>query len=247
MHLFRFPTPLLAAALLLAGSIFPAPAALASDTETPQPHCHGPATGTASATGTAPGSAGLAIDGLAIPDTVLLDQDGKEVRFGSDLVDGKVVAVNFVFTTCTTICPPMGANFGKLQELLGERAGRDVHLVSVSIDPAVDTPARLAAWGERFGASDAWTLVTGDKPRVDELLQKLGVFVAEKQYHSPIVLLGNARTGEWRRANGLTPAAELLTQIEALASSPAELAHQHEPSSAEMHDPANTRESEDTP
>jgi len=72
---------------------------------------------------------------LAIPDVALFDQNGKSVRFYSDLVKGKVVAMNFVFTSCTTICAPMGANFGALQAKLGNR--KDVALISVSIDPSM--------------------------------------------------------------------------------------------------------------
>lgn len=87
-----------------------------------------------------------------IPDVTLVDQEGEEVHFYSDLVADKVVAMNFIFTTCTTVCPPMGAIFGKLQQDLGERAGRDVHLISVTVDPVTDTPDRLKAWSERFGA-----------------------------------------------------------------------------------------------
>ena len=190
--------------------------------DVPQAHCHTPAPPAAEPV------AGAALVDIEIPDTPLVDQSGREVHFATDLVDGKVVAMNFVFTTCTTICPPMGANFGQLQKLLGDRAGRDVHLVSVSIDPTIDTPERLAAWGQTFGAGPAWTLVTGDKPLVDGLLRKLGVFVGDKQYHSPIVLLGNAESGQWLRTNGLTPAPQLLEQIDRLTPSTSATSAEHD-------------------
>ena len=154
---------------------------------------------------------------LQVPSVEVIDQAGQRVDF-RQLVEDKVVAINFVFTTCTTVCPPMGANFGKLQELLGERSGRDVHLLSVSIDPAVDTPGRLQEWSRKFGAGPGWTLVTGSKPSIDGLLKSLGVFIADKQLHSPVALLGNARAGVWRRTNGLTPADEMLRQLEELVT-----------------------------
>ncbi|HSN85206.1 MAG TPA: SCO family protein, partial [Thermoanaerobaculia bacterium] len=113
---------------------------------------------------------------IKIPDLALVDQDGKPVRFYSDLVHGKVVMINFIFTSCTTICPPMGATFGKVQELLGDRAGKDVHLIAVSVDPATDTPERMKAWGKKFGATPGWTLVTGDRDTVVQLLKGLGVY-----------------------------------------------------------------------
>ncbi|HLL75605.1 MAG TPA: SCO family protein, partial [Pyrinomonadaceae bacterium] len=99
------------------------------------------------------------LQAMRIPDVPVLDQDGRELNFYSDLVRGKTVAVNFIFTTCTTICPPLGATFARVQRDLGERAGRDVHLISVSVDPANDTPERLKAWGAKFKAAPGWTFV----------------------------------------------------------------------------------------
>jgi cytochrome oxidase Cu insertion factor (SCO1/SenC/PrrC family) len=137
---------------------------------------------------------------LSIPDTKLIDQSGRKVRFYSDLVRGRVVAINFIFTTCKGVCPPMGATFGKLgQELRGAQ------LISVSVDPVNDTPARLAEWARAVGASPGWSLLTGTKQDVDGLLKALGVFSADKANHSPFILLGNDRTGTWRRVHGLSP------------------------------------------
>lgn len=159
------------------------------------------------------------LSGVSVPDSELLDQDGNPIHFHSDLVRDKVVVMNFIFTTCTTICPPMGANFGKLQDELGERFGRDVFLISVSVDPTTDTPQRLKAWGERFGARPGWTLVTGPKARIDELLKDLQVFTPEYEDHSPTVLVGNDRAGTWRRAYGLAPTAQLAELIAAVGAS----------------------------
>ncbi len=174
---------------------------------------------------TSDGSAGsqqaTALPTMTIPDTLLVDQDGREVRFYSDLVRGRVVAMNFIFTTCTTICPPMGANFSKLQMMLGDQVGRDFEMISVSVDPAVDTPHRLAAWAEKFDRAPGWTLVTGSKPDVDELLKALKVFTPDKTDHSPILLLGDDATGRWTRAHGLaspTKIAEMITDLIPVAS-----------------------------
>jgi protein SCO1/2 len=159
-----------------------------------------------------------AVDHLDIPDVRVLDQDGKAVRFYTDLVKDRVVAVNFVFTTCTTICPPMGANFAKLQKLLGDRAGRDVHLISVSVDPATDTPERMKAWAQKFGAGPGWTLVTGDREEVTRLLKSLGVYTANISDHSPLVLLGNDARHQWTRAYGLAAPAKLAELIGDMAA-----------------------------
>jgi cytochrome oxidase Cu insertion factor (SCO1/SenC/PrrC family) len=151
---------------------------------------------------------------MTIPDVELLDQDGRKVRFYTDLVKGKTVAVQFIFTTCTTICPPLGATFARVQKELGERAGRDVRLISVSVDPVTDTPERLKAWGAKFKAGPGWTFITGTKPQVDELLRALGADVASPAEHSPTVLVGNDATGQWTRAYGMARPAALVKLID---------------------------------
>ncbi|MEE8525753.1 MAG: SCO family protein [Thermoanaerobaculia bacterium] len=155
------------------------------------------------------------VGSMNIPDVELVDQDGNEVHFFSDLVEDRVVAMNFIFTTCTTICPPMGANFSKLQKLLGEDTR--VEMISVSVDPVVDTPQRLKIWGDKFGRAPGWTLLTGSKAQVDRLLKSLQVFTADKTDHSPIVLLGNAASNRWTRTYGLTAPAQLAEMVAKLA------------------------------
>lgn len=145
------------------------------------------------------------LSGLTIPDVEVVTQDGETVHFYSDLVKDRVVAMNFIFTTCTTVCPPMGAIFGQLEKRLGERVGEDVYLISVSVDPSTDTPERLTEWAAKFGRTPGWTLITGDKPTVDSLLKSLQVFTPDFEDHAPVVLLGNDARDEWTRAYGLAP------------------------------------------
>lgn len=172
--------------------------------------------GSADAGAAAEASAGYAPHAsskMTIPDVELLDQNGSRVRFYTDLVKGKTVAINFIFTTCTTICPPLGATFARVQKDLGERAGRDVRLISVSVDPATDTPERMKAWGAKFHAAEGWTLVTGAKPEVDKLLLALGAATASPADHSPTVLIGNDAAGQWTRTYGLARPAVLVKLI----------------------------------
>ena len=150
---------------------------------------------------------------MEIPDVELLDQDGRKVRFYSDLVKGKVVVINFIFTTCTTICPPLGATFARVQKDLGARAGRDVHFISVSVDPATDTPERLKDWGAKFHAGGGWTFVTGEKQHIDELLRALGAATARREDHTPTVLIGNDARGQWTRTYGLAAPSRLVQII----------------------------------
>lgn len=153
-----------------------------------------------------------------IDDAPVRTQDGAEARFYSDLVKGRVAAINFVFTSCTTVCPLMGVRFAQLQERLG--SGSDVALVSVSIDPANDTPERLAAWSKRLGAKPGWTLVTGAKPDMDKLLQSLGASAADPAAHTPLVLIVDAREGRFsmQRLDGLTDAATLAKTLESVVA-----------------------------
>lgn len=149
---------------------------------------------------------------MDIPDIELLDQNGRKIHFYSDLVKGHTVAINFIFTTCTTICPPLGATFARVQKELGDRMGRDVRLISITVDPATDTPERLKAWGAKFHAGEGWTFVTGDKPQVDELLRALGASSARREDHSPTVLIGDPN-GNWTRTYGLAKSSQLVEII----------------------------------
>jgi protein SCO1 len=152
---------------------------------------------------------------VQFPDTAVTDQNGKQVHFYSDLVRGKVVVVNFIFTSCTTICPTMGVNYGQLQKLIGP----DVHLVSVSIDPAHDTPARLKAWSQRWQAGPRWTLVTGSRADIDNLRKAVGLYSADIATHTPITLVGNDRTGTWTRVDGLAPARKIAEAVKNVQTS----------------------------
>ncbi len=155
---------------------------------------------------------------LKIPDTAVIDQDGRRLNFYTDLVRGKTVVINFIFTTCTTICPPLTATFRKVQQQLGERAGRDVQLISVSVDPTTDVPERLKSFSQKFGAGPGWTFVTGSKPAVDQLLKSLGAAVGDKNDHTPMILVGNEAAGYWTRTYGLAPAASILKTVDEAAS-----------------------------
>lgn len=154
-----------------------------------------------------------ATEKMVIPDVEVFDQDGRKLRFYSDLIKDRVVAINFIFTTCTTICPPLGATFARVQKDLGERVGRDVQMISISVDPATDTPERLKAWGAKFRAAPGWTFVTGPKPVIDQVLRALGGATASPQDHSPTVLIGNDARGEWTRTYGLAPPRQIVQLI----------------------------------
>ena len=169
--------------------------------EKPKPKEEAPPVETAS-TGTA----------LRIPDVNVLDQNGKALNFYTDLVKGKVVAINFVFTTCTTICPPLTATFRRVQQQLAEQ-NSSAQLISISVDPAIDTPERLRDFAAKFKAEPGWAFVTGNTSDINSLLQQLGVAVTNKNDHTPMILIGNDETGYWTRAYGLSSPTSLVKLI----------------------------------
>jgi protein SCO1/2 len=147
-------------------------------------------------------------------DVELIDQDGQKVRFYSDVLKNKIVAVNTFFTTCTNICPPMNRNFEKMQDALGDRLGKDVFLISITVDPETDTPTRLKEYGRRFHARPGWLFLTGKKENVDWALYKLGQYVETKDDHTSIFIIGNEPKGLWKKAFGLAKTDELIKILE---------------------------------
>jgi protein SCO1/2 len=146
-------------------------------------------------------------------DVELINQDGQKMRFYSDVLKGKTIVANAFFTTCTTVCPPMNRSFEKIQEALGERLGRDVFLVSISVDPVTDTPPRLKEYAQKFHAKPGWIFLTGKKENVDWALYKLGQYVENKDDHKNIFIIGNEATGLWKKAFGLAKPDELIKLV----------------------------------
>jgi cytochrome oxidase Cu insertion factor (SCO1/SenC/PrrC family) len=161
----------------------------------------------------------VAVSPPQIPDVRVFDQHGKQLNFHKDLIANKVVAVNFVFTTCTTACPPLTATFRKVQQELGEDVGKNVWLISVSVDPSTDSPERLLAFAEKFKAGPGWTFVTGDASDISEILRGFGVGITNKTDHTPMVLIGNEAKGVWTRAYGLSSPVELAKLITEVSKS----------------------------
>jgi protein SCO1/2 len=151
-------------------------------------------------------------------DVELTNQDGKKVRFYTDVLKGKTVVVNSFFTSCTSVCPPMNRNMEKIQEALGDRVGRDVFLVSISVDPEVDTPVRLKEYAKKFHAGPGWIFLTGKKENLDWALYKLGQYVENKDDHQTIFIVGNETTGLWKKAFGMANVAELVQVVQSVVN-----------------------------
>ena len=134
---------------------------------------------------------------------VLTTQDGKQVRFYDDLLKGKSVAINIIYTSCTDECPLETARMSEVQRLLGPRMGRDIVFYSISIDPEHDTPAVLKDYAKKFGVGPGWLFLTGKKDDITALTKKLGLSrtsdLANRDGHASSLMLGNEPTGQWMR------------------------------------------------
>jgi protein SCO1/2 len=158
-------------------------------------------------------------DGVAaevkLVDVPLLDQDGESVRLPA-VVDDRIVVMDFVFTTCTTVCPVLSAIFTGVQGRLGAALEQDVRLVSVSIDPARDTPARLKAYGARHHSGPGWTWLTGSAPDVRKVLEAFGAYTPDFQSHAPMILVGDARANRWYRFVGFPSEERIVAKVKEL-------------------------------
>lgn len=151
-------------------------------------------------------------------DVKLVNQDGKEMRLYSDLMQGKTVVINAMFASCTGACPVMSGTMEKIQNHLGDRVGKDVNLISISVDPVNDTPAKLKEYAGRFHAKPGWYLLTGSKENVEAALRKLGQWVDVPSNHQNLYLIGNDRTGLWKKAFALANPEEILPIVDSVAN-----------------------------
>lgn len=151
-------------------------------------------------------------------DVELINQNGEKMRFYSDLIQGKVVIINSFFATCQGSCLPLNQNLAKVQEALGDRLGKDVYILSISVDPTVDTPPNLKQYAKKLQARPGWFFLTGAKENVDFALKKIGQFVDDKQDHLNIFIIGNERTGLWKKAFGLAKSEELVKVVDSVVN-----------------------------
>ncbi len=147
----------------------------------------------------------------------LLDQTGKTVRLEQDLVQGKIVVMSFIYTSCTTVCPVVSSIMGKVQKQLGARVGEEVQLVSISIDPQRDDPKRLQDYARTFQRGPGWSWLTGSPQSINETLKGLGSFSGDLKNHQPLILVGDGNNRHWMRYYGFTDPALLAKEVEKLS------------------------------
>ena len=151
------------------------------------------------------------------PNTTLVTQDGKPVRFYDDLLKGKKVAINVIYTSCKDECPLETARLAQLAQLLGERMGRDIFFYSISIDPDTDTPQVLKAYAAKFGIGPGWLFLTGTKEDIRAVTKKIGLSrysdSANKDGHTASLMVGDVDAGQWMRNSAVDDPQFLAAQM----------------------------------
>jgi protein SCO1/2 len=153
------------------------------------------------------------IERLTIPDVVLVNQDGERVRFKALVESEKPVIVDFIYATCTTICPVLSAGFSSMQKKLGADS-EDVHLVSITIDPENDTPKIMKEYLKRYGAKPGWDFLTGSRKDIDRVTEAFDAFFGSKMEHLPLNFIRTSENGKWIRLYGLLSSREFMEEFQ---------------------------------
>ena len=148
------------------------------------------------------------------PDVTLLNQAGEEQSLHELLSQDRPVALNFIFTTCTTICPVMTSTFAAMQRELDESELERLQVISVSIDPDYDRPEVLHTYSQRFHAGNNWVFLTGNSLDVNNVMRAFGVYEGSKMNHKPVSLLRKAPGEHWLRVDGLASGKNLAELVE---------------------------------
>lgn len=147
-----------------------------------------------------------------IPDVPLVRADGKPIRSRAALSEPQPLLVNFIFTTCTAICPVMTHVFAEVQRELGADAGK-VRMVSISIDPEHDTPAKLSAYAASHGAGRQWSFLTGSSAASTAVQRGFGIYRGDKMNHEAVTFFRAAPGEPWTRLDGIAPASDLVKRV----------------------------------
>jgi protein SCO1 len=154
---------------------------------------------------------------LPVPDLQVVTQTGDHLRFNSELVKGRIAIVTGFFTTCTSMCPITQESLAHVAKLLGPRLGKDVVIISLSVDPENDTPERMKAWSEKFHTGPGWVLASGNKADVQTLLKSLGLFVDLPQRHQSALMVGGQSSG-WVRISSWASPEKLVKLVDDIAA-----------------------------
>ena len=164
---------------------------------------------------------------VEVPDVTLIDQHGREVGFRQAMLGDKPVFVEFIFATCTTICPVLSAGFASMQRKLGDDREK-VLLVSITIDPEHDGPEELRKYLDRYGAKSGWDFYTGTREDIDLVMRSFDAFVPDKMSHRPLTLVHGPGRDFWVEIDGFAGSKDLMKELDLALSSGDEEGEGHE-------------------
>ncbi len=151
------------------------------------------------------------VERYAMPDVVLINQNGDKVRLKQLLEGDQPVVVDFIYGTYTTICPVLSAGYLNLQRRLAKE-GRTVRLVSITIDPENDTPKVMKDYLERYRAKPGWDFLTGSRADIDKVMHAFNAYIPDKMSHYPLNMIRNPKDGSWVRLFGILSSKEFLAE-----------------------------------
>ena len=154
------------------------------------------------------------LENYTVPDVVLVNQDGARIHL-KDVIQhsDKPVIVDFIFGTCTTICPILSVGFANLQQKLGANS-RKVHLISISIDPENDTPKVMKEYLKRYRSKPGWDFLTGSRQDIDKVMHSMNAYIPNKMSHFPLTLIKPPQDGKWIRIFGLLSSSEFISECQ---------------------------------
>ena len=153
------------------------------------------------------------IESYTAPDVVLVNQDGVKIRLRELLQSNKPVIIDFIFGTCTTICPILSTSFVNLQNKLGADSQK-IHLVSITIDPENDSPRVMKEYLKRYRAKPGWDFLTGSRADIDKVMHAFDAYVTNKMSHIPLTLIQSPEDGKWIRIFGLMGSSEFMSECQ---------------------------------
>ena len=156
------------------------------------------------------------LETYTVPEVVLVNQDGAKVKLKTLLDSGEPVILDFIFGTCTTICPVLSAGYANLQTKLAATPSK-VHLVSVSIDPENDTPKVMRDYLKRYRAKPGWDFLTGRREDIDKVMNAFNAYIPNKMSHYPLNLIRNPKDGKWLRIFGIISSSEFLAEYQSVS------------------------------
>jgi protein SCO1/2 len=150
------------------------------------------------------------------PDVELVNQDGEKIRLRELVETDQPVVIDFIYGTCTTICPVLSAGYVSLQKKLAKE-GRSVRLISITIDPENDTPRVMKDYLERYRAQPGWDFLTGTRADIDKVMTAFNAYIPDKMSHYPLNMIRNPKDGTWVRLFGIMSSKEFMGEYKGVA------------------------------